>query len=225
MKSIIKNNSIRIFLALVLLGMYACTKSDSPYYNYENKVQSFNGSALGYLQAQPQGTFDSLLVVLERFPDLKDSLTTEQVTLFAPVNRNFETAIKYLNIRRKLEGKDALFLNDLDIDGLEEIVCKYIIRGNRTTDAYVNSSDGVIAQSILFDYPMHIKYSKESSSGYIGGGASTLNFSNPFGSVFTQDWGKTKATTVNIKTNNATINILETIHNFGFKEFTERLNN
>ena len=72
---------------------------------------------------------------------------------------------------------------------------------------------------------MHIKYSKESSSGYIGGGASTLNFSNPFGSVFTQDWGKTKATTVNIKTNNATINILESIHNFGFKEFTERLNN
>jgi hypothetical protein len=71
---------------------------------------------------------------------------------------------------------------------------------------------------------MHVKYVKLSSSGYVSGGASSLNFSNPFGSVFIDDWITTTANAVNIRTNNATINILTPIHNFGFDEFTLRLN-
>ncbi|WP_140938101.1 hypothetical protein [Sphingobacterium lumbrici] len=206
------------------LGLGSCSKSDSPYYDYENTVQSYNGSALDYLKAQPAGTFDSLLLVLERYPDLADTLQNAQVTLFAPVNKNFEAAVKYLNITRSNQGKEPIYLNDANGFLLEQLICKYIIRGNRDTEAYINERDGILLTSIIYEYPMHVKYVKLSSSGFVSGGASSLNFSNPYGSVFTQDWVTTIANTVNIKTNNATINILTPIHNFGFDEFTLRLN-
>lgn len=213
------------FLGIIVLGsISSCSKSDSPYYDYVNTVQSYDGSAMDYIKAQPSGTFDSLLLVLARYPDLTDSLQNAQVTFFAPVNKNFEAAVKYLNIKRIAEGKELLYLNDVDQDQLEEMLCKYILRGNRNTDAYINERDGVLLRSLVYGYPMHVKYIKLSSSGYVSGGASSLNFSDPFGSVFVQDWITTVATTVNIKTNNATINILTPLHNFGFDEFTLRLN-
>jgi hypothetical protein len=210
--------------AVCLFAFNSCSKSDSPYYDYENVVQSYNGTALSYLKAQPAGTFDSLLVVLDRYPDLADTLQNQTVTLFAPVNENFVAAIKYLNLTRDNEGKAPLYLQDVDEDELEELICKYIIRDNRNTDAYAQERDGLLLTSILYDYPMHVKYVKQSSSGFMSGGASVLNFSNPFGSVFVKDWITTTTNTVNIRTNNATINILTPIHNFGFDEFTERLN-
>lgn len=206
-------------------GLLSCSKSESPYYDYENTVQSYDGDALQYLKAQPAGSFDSLLLVLNHFPNLQDSLTNNQLTLFAPVNKNFEYALKYLNLKRVQQGKSTLHLSTVDQVELYEMICKYIVRGNRSTVDYVNDADGLPLESIEFGYPMHVKYLKLSSSGFVGGGASTLNFSDTFGSTFNKDWVTTKATTVNVKTKNATINILEPIHNFGFDEFTLRLNN
>ena len=222
---IIYNSNLFYFMGLLLLCIGACKKSDSPYYDYENTVQTFNGSAMDYLRTQPAGTFDSLLLVLERYPQLQDSLTNAAVTLFAPVNKNFESALKYLNIQRKSESKPPVYLRNADIDELSFMMCKYIIRGNRTTEAYINNVDGMLLNSIVTNYAMHIKYVKMSSSGYVGGGAATLNFSETFGSIFTTQWVITTTNAVNIKTNNATINILSPIHNFGFDEFTYRLNN
>ncbi len=216
--------TVSMFLSL-LLGLVACSKENSPYYAYENKVQSYDGSAMQYILSQPEGTFDSLLVVMDRLPKLKDSLENQQLTFFAPINENFKAAIKYLNIKRQMKGKSALYLKDVNIDQLDTLVCKYFIRGKFSTDAYISSSDGVDVASIAYDYPMHIKYVKMSSSGYQQGGASTLEFSDTFGSSFTKDWVTTKANTVNINTNNATINILDPIHNFGFDEFTTRMDN
>lgn len=213
-----------ILLTGLIFAITACSKNESPYYDYVNTVQSYDGSAMAYLKSQPKGTFDSLLLVLDRYPDLVDSLENNKLTLFAPVNENFESAIKYLNQKRFAQGKEPLYLNQVDAVQLKMLLCKYIIRGNKTSTAYENERDGLLLNTIVYDYPMHVKYERMSSSGYVSGGASSLNFSNPFGSVFTKDWITTKATTVNINTNNATINILTTIHNFGFDEFTLKLN-
>lgn len=221
------NNLRFIILSIVgtcLVAFSSCNKNDSPYYDYENVVQSYNGTALEYLKSQPSGTFDSLLLVLDRYPQIQDTLSTQAITLFAPVNANFASAIKYLNITRRAQGKEELYLNTVDIDALEQLICKYIIRGNRNTDDYKGERDGLLLNSIIYNYPMHVKYVQESSSGFMSGGASVLNFSNPFGSVFVKDWIITSTKTVNIKTNNATINILTPIHNLGFDQFTEMLN-
>lgn len=201
----------------------SCTKNESPYYDYVNTVQVFDGTALDYLQAQDKGTFDSLLVVLDRLSALKDTLALQDVTLFAPVNENFAAAVKYLNNKRKVYNKPFLYLRDMDLAELEAILCQYIIRGKRSTADYPKDSDGVFVESIRTNYPMHIRYQKLSSAGFVEGGASILDFSNPFGSSFTNDWITTRANTVNIQTDNAIINILEPIHNFGFNDFTNRL--
>ncbi len=210
-------------IGMISLWLCACNKSESPYYNYENKVQTYNGTALDYLKAQPDGTFDSLLLVLKRFPNLEDSLTNQEVTLFAPVNKNFASAVKYLNNMRRTYGLPNIYLANVNAAQLDTMICKYIIRGKKTTESYMADLDGVLVNSIGFDYPMHVRYAKMSSSGYVEGGASILNFSETFGSAFKKDWVTTKASTVNIRTNNATINILDPIHNFGFDEFTSRL--
>ncbi|WP_316749322.1 hypothetical protein [Pedobacter gandavensis] len=210
-------------LGVFFLNLSACKKSDSPYHDYENTVQTFDGSAYDYLKAQPKGTFDSLLLVLERYPTLIDSLKTQELTLFAPVNKSFETAEKYLNQKRVAEGHSLINLSNADPIGLGIMICKYVIRGNRTSDAYLSSVDGTLQNSILIGYPMQIKNVKLSSSGYQSGGPTRLNFSDPKGSFFTKDWITTTTDAVNIKTTNATVNIITSQHNFGFDEFTKRL--
>ena len=222
MKTTLYRNTALLVLGFCCLYFAACKKSESEYYDYKNTVQTFNGSALDYLKSQPN-TFDSLLLVLDRMPDLKDSIATGKVTLFAPVNKNFEASIKYLNLQRKEEGKTPIYLRTADIDELGFMTCKYVIRGNRGTDAFANSADGLLLSSVIINYPMHIKYVRQSSSGYVGGGPAVLNFSDTFGSNFQDFWTTTTTNAVNIKTNNATINILTPIHNFGFGEFTNRL--
>lgn len=216
------------YIIALLLGigsqlLSSCTKSDSTYYDYKNDVQAFKGNTLQYLESQPNGTFDSLLIVLDRLPNLKDSLANQEVTLFAPVNLNFVAALKYLNVERRKFRLSELSLRTVDPSQLDTLVSRYIIRGAKTTDDYVNELDGILVPSISYNYPMHVRYIKLSASGFQGGGASAIDFSNPFGSTINTDWIKTRATTVNIKTTNGTINILSSIHNFGFDEFTLRM--
>lgn len=225
MKNKLFSKSTFFILGLICVCFSACKKDDSPYYDYVNTIQTFDGTALEYLKAQPEGTFDSLLLVLDRLPLLQEALSNDEVTLFAPVNKNFEAAIKYLNLTRAQQEKAPIYLADADLEMLEEMVCKYVIQGNRTTEDYINNVDGLALKSVKFDYPMHVKYTKISSAGYVGGGPTALKFSDTFGSIFTNEWITTTANAVNIKTNNATINILTPIHIFGFDEFTFRLNN
>ncbi len=213
-----------LLLLLVVIGIYlsACKKSDSPYYDYSNTVQTYNGSAMDYLRSKPN-TFDSLLLVLDRFPFLKDSLTNQKVTLFAPVNENFAASVKYLNQTRKAAGKAPIYLRTADPLQLLFMLSKYIIRGNRTTDAYAGNIDGVSLNTVLSSYPMHIKAVKANASGFVGGGATSLEYSDMYGSTIQLNWVTTNTNAINIKTNNATINILTPLHNFGFDEFTYRL--
>lgn len=222
MRNTLYRNCAFVLLGLCSLYMSACKKSDSEYYNYKNTVQTFNGSALDYLKSQPN-TFDSLLLVLNRIPALRDSIASGKITLFAPVNQNFAASIKYLNMQRKAEGRPPIYLSTADINELGFMTCKYIIRGSRTTDAFASSVDGLLLNSIIINYPMQIRYVRLSASGYQGGGPAVLNFSDTHGSNFEDFWTTTTTNAVNIKTNNATINILSPLHNFGFSEFTDRL--
>lgn len=223
MKKIFYKMNVVAWAGFFCLYLSACKKGDTTYENYVNTIQTYNGSALDYLKAQPKGTFDSLLLVLNRCRDLSDALANNKVTLFAPVNNSFTSSLKYLNIQRTANGKKTINLSNADQDELFFMLSKYIIDGDRTSDAYESSLDGVLLKSVVSSYPMHIKYVKLSSAGYEKGGPTELNFSDPHGSTFISVWTTTTTKAVNIKTNNATINILSPLHNFGFNEFTLRL--
>ncbi len=212
-----------LVVPLTFLSMLTACKKDSIYHDYENTIKEFDGTALQYLQAQ-NNTFDSLLVVLDRLPHLKDSLNNNSVTLFAPTNQSFQAAIKNLNIERKSNGKSPMYLQGCDVAELDTLTTRYILRGARTTDTYAPFADGVNLNSIKYDYPMHIQYNKLNASGFVGGGPQSIIFSDPKGSIFEKNWENASTNAVNIKTKNAIVNILAPLHDYGFNEFVTRVN-
>ncbi|QPH38880.1 hypothetical protein [Pedobacter endophyticus] len=212
-------------VVVALLGTtFTACKKNSEYYAYENTVKEFDGTVLQYLQAQPANTFDSLLLVLNRLPEIKDSLENSNITLFAPTNASFEAAIKNLNILRKDQGKTPLYLTDCNLDSLELMTWRYVIRGSRTTDAYVPFADGALFISLKNSYPMHIKYNKLNASGFVQGGPQSIIYSDPKNSIFEKYWQRANTNAVNIKAKNGVINILAPLHDYGFNEFVSRVN-
>lgn len=221
---------LHIKIKHVLLAMMTCVvgascQKDSPYRQYTNEVKEFEGNMVQYLESQPN-TFSSLLLVLDRLPDLKDQLTENEVTLFAPTNINFNAALNELNQERKDQDSEAtlLDLNTVDLTELEIMMDKYIIPGQNLTDSYKSFTDGVYASSIKFNYQMHIQYQKQDASGYLSGGPVTLYYSDPNNSTVKVYWQRTNTNAVNIKATNGIIHIIEPNHIFGFGRFTEKMN-
>lgn len=208
-----------LFVAICVLSC----KDESPYYNVENKLQQFDGNALAYLQTNAP-TYDSLLKVLERLPDLKDTLQNQQVTLFAPTNENFTVALKNLNFYRKQAGKTLINLENADLNQLDTMICKYIVKKQYLTDDFKAFLEGIYVRSIKVGEQMHIEYGKENASGYVGGGAQVVKYSDTKSGFVRAYWERSETTAVNIKTNNAVIYVISPMHNFGFNEFDKRLN-
>ncbi len=212
-------------LLLALMGTtFTACKKNSEFYDYKNSVKDFNGTVLQYLQAQPPNTFDSLLLVLNRLPDLKDTLANKNITFFAPTNASFQAAIKNLNILRKDQGKTPLYLKDCDLNQLDTLTSKYIVRGSRTTADYLAYADGILYKSVKYGYSMHIQYSRLNASGFVDGGPQTIIYSDPKNNIFEKYWEKSNTNAVNIKAKNGVINILAPLHDYGFNEFVTRVN-
>lgn len=222
----INNKSYSAFLAMLvtIIALTGCKKTTGDYVNYQNQFQQFDGNALEYLQSQSSG-YDSVLKAINRFPDIKEALATQEITLFMPVNASFASAFKYLNQKRAsaTPARGAISIENADETGLHDMLCKYVLVGRRDNGAYVSSADGAIFPAFSTNYPMHIKYSVRSASGFQNGGAAVLSYSDTKRSIFTQDWVVTNTDIVNIQTKNAVINVLSNSHNFGFDEFTSTL--
>lgn len=214
---------IKLFTLLFAAACLMSCKEESPYYNVDNKLQQFDGNALTYLQKNAP-TYDSLLKVLERLPDLKDTLQNQQVTLFAPTNENFTAALKNLNFYRKDAGKSLINLGNADLAELDTMVCKYIIKKQYLTADFKDFLEGIYVPSLKVKEQMHIEYSKENASGYVGGGAQIVRYSDTKEGFVRAYWERSQTSTVNIKTSNAVVYVISPLHNFGFNEFTQRLN-
>lgn len=223
----LKNKKVRFLpltaVVICCMALFACKKNESIYYNYQNTIKDFDGTALQYLQNQ-KGTYDSMLVVLNLLPGLKDSINTQKITLFAVTNPSFQVAIKNLNILRKDQGKQPLYLKDLDLAQLDTMMCRYVLKDIRVTDDYKPFADGLLINSMKYNYPMHVQYKKLNASGFVEGGPQSVIYSDPKMSIFQKYWENATTDAVNIKTKNATINILVALHDFGFNEFVKRVN-
>ncbi|MCZ4244857.1 hypothetical protein [Pedobacter punctiformis] len=211
-----------VMLFVFCLGITAC-KKDSAYHDYENTIKEFDGTALKYLQDQ-KNTYDSMLFVLDRVPDLKDSLANDKLTLFAVTNQSFQVAIKNLNIERKAQNKTPMYLKDANVAQLDTLLSRYMVKGIRSTEDYKPFTDGVTLKSMKYNYQMHVQYKKLDASGFVEGGPQSIIYSDPKNSIFQKYWENATTNAVNIKTKNAIINVLAPSHDFGFNEFVKRIN-
>jgi hypothetical protein len=202
---------------------FSCNKPDGPYYDYVNKVHIFDGNSLEFLQSQ-NGVYDSLLLVIDRLPDIKDSIEQDSVTLVAATNRSFETAIKNLNALRQVQGKAPLYLASVDSAQLDTIMARYVLRGKITTDYVSQYVDGISGFGIKYATEINLQYKKTSADGANLSGPQLLYISDMKGSPYTDNWVRSTTASVNLYTNNGVIHTLVPNHEFGFGEFSIRLN-
>lgn len=210
------------FIACIFLSVSCNKEPEGNYYKYQNKENVFSGNAYEYLKAAT-GTYDSMLLVIDRIEGLKDSLSNMQLTVFALPNLCFQTVVQNLNILRKSEGKTPLYLGTVDSSQLDTLICKYLIPGSYPTDS-ITFIDGVSLQSLKYGYRMHAQPIRVNASGFVNGGPRKLYFSDPKNSIYVRDWVRTTTQAVNIKTSNGVVHILTANHDFGFQEFVERMN-
>lgn len=212
-----------LFLLCSLSILLSCTKGDEYYSDYVNITQSYDGTILEYLESQ-SGTFDSLILVLDRLPELRDSLgdDSKDVTLFAVTNRSFQIAIGAMNTARELSGRAPLYLEDLDKADLDSLTSHYIFSGLYDTDALQTFKEGRTVPSMRFDYDMNILYTETNASGFVQGGQQQLLFSDVNNSIFQRYWETINTASVNLYASNGVLHVLSAGHDFGFNKLTTK---
>ena len=216
-----------IALSFLLAGaLLSCTKGDDTYRNYQNTAGRFNGNALAYLQSQP-GVYDSMLLVINRLTGLRDSISQNNLTVFAVSNRSFSLALQNINQARKdsIPAMPDVSLSTMDSTVLDTYFCRYLIRGQHTSDSLKGFTDGRLFSSIRYNYNMQMQFAQTNASGYLNGGPQAIIFSDPKNSVVTRNWIRTTTITVDIKTSNAVVHLLPPGHDFGFgSDFIRSIN-
>lgn len=208
--------------ALVLLFV-SCEKGDNYYYDYEIKESKYDGTIYEYLKSE-SGNYDSLLLVLDRVPDLRAKLNNSDSTLslFAISNRSFQIALDALNTTRRLTGKSPLYLEDVGLVDLDSIVNRYVLDKVYDTEFLAPFIDGQVVLSTKYNYKMHIQYRVLDASGFVSGGQQQLLFSDTNNSIFQRYWQEVNTSAVNIRTKNGIVHILSSGHDFGFNKFTSK---
>lgn len=213
-----------IILCCSLFLSLSCEKGDDYYYGYETKEQLYNGTIYDYLMHQ-KGTYDSLAIVLERLPDLKERLDNpdSSLTFFAINNRSFALAIKNLNTARKSNNLPEIYLEDLDFLALDSITNRYIFPQELPVSNFEDFSDGKTIYSDKYNYSMQVLHTVLTSSGLVDGGQQQLTFSDRNNSNYIRYWNSTVTSNVDFKTKNGVIHTLSPRHEFGFGKFTTYL--
>jgi hypothetical protein len=213
-------------ILLIMVAVTSCTKTDTTYRNYRNTAGNFKGNALAYLQSQP-GVYDSMLLVINRLTGIADTVSTNNITLFAVSNRSFALALQNINQARKdsIPSLPPVSLSTMDSATLDTFFCRYIIQGQQRSDSLTGFTDGRLYASVRYDYNMQMQFDQTNASGYLNGGPKAIIFSDPKNSVFTRNWVRTTTITVDIKTDNAIVHLLPPGHDFGFgPDFIRRIN-
>lgn len=214
-------------------------KREAGYYKAETVVNTSNLTTYDYLRSK-QGVYDSLLLLIDKFPGMKTILTDSAVTLFAPSNSSFQIAVNNLNELRKTRGDVPVYLTQLangtngvtgtaniekakrDSAALDTMVSMYIIKKlYLSTDFAIG--DGQTITSVRGDYIMHGQRIFADAEGYQNGGVEAIEYADTKRSLFVSKWSKTQTTSVNIKTKNGIVHLLRGDHTFGFDEYIARL--
>ena len=182
MKNLISCFGLVVFLCATTFT--SCTKSNEYFTDFDVKTNEFEGNTWDYIYSQ-YGLYDSLVLAVERFPELKSYLKdSSDITLFGVNNRSFEVAMNSLNKIRVQNNKKAVSIEDLEASELEKLLTYYMIKGKYTTDDIKDLKDGEYVFGCKYDYQMHIQFQNTSASGLIGFGPQQIIFSDTNGRVF-----------------------------------------
>lgn len=213
----------KIILPILIWLNISCDKGDMYYYDYNTETPQYDGTIYDYIKSQP-GVYDSLLLVLDRLPDLRAKLQhpDSTYTLFAVTNRSFDIALEALNTTRAITGRPNLYLEDVGLIDLDSMMNRYVINDAYNTEQLKPFIDGQVVFSTKHNYRMHIQYRVLNASGMVGGGQQQLIFSDTNNSIFQRYWQRVNTTVVNVTTKNGIIHILSAGHDFGFGKFTSK---
>lgn len=235
-----KDISYRHFLlpVVILIVLGVSCKKDSPFHNYESTpTVVYEGNVIQYLESQ-KGLYDSMAMVLKRFPDLVAKLNSnDSVTLFAIPNSAFELAVRNFNFYRQRVDSPKLYFapNPLNMNRadsgmfhyqtLRELISRYVFDGTWDYERVKKSLNGIPVNS--FDgYQMNIKAMQESTVGVEGEGPKVLELSDMNYSVFRLYWKSITTSSISaVRAKNVLVHALSTDHEFGFASFIERLSN
>lgn len=217
------HRQLLLLFPIVVLAMASCERGDDFYASYESEETVYDGSIYAYLKSQG-GVYDSLLLVLDRVPELRRKLDNpdSSLTLFAATNRSFEIAVNSLNTTRRLTGRAPLYLEDVGLADLDSMVNRYVLNTEFNTAELAPYIDGQVVTSTKNDYKMHIQFRVLNASGFVGGGERQLIFSDTNNSIFQRYWQRVNTSAVDIRTTNGIIHILSPGHDFGFSKFTSK---
>lgn len=212
-----------------LIGLFvwaSCERSNTYFEDFNPQTNVYEGDIFSYLESKP-GVYDSLVMILDRLPSLKDSLRSadNNYTLFAVNNRSIELALASLNNVRKQSHKAPLYLEDLAVNELDSIMCRYIFKGTIHSDSINELKDGLYIHGLKYGYQMHAQYNETAATGLVGFGPQEIIFSDTNWSIFHLYWVRTNTVSINVRTNNGLVHMLTSGHDFGFNKFITAFNN
>lgn len=219
-----KISYVGISVLLLLMGLASCKKGNTYYEDYQIKYTEYNGTTLEFLEEQGS-VYDSLLLVLERVPDLRARLKNpkDTITFFAMTNNSFTNAIDAMNAIRTAGNRPHLFLEDIPQPLIDTLTYHYAFNGIHDTESLKDFVEGKEIRSVD-DYRMTMKYKVSSASGIIEGGQQQIVLSDMNNSIFQRYWQESNTSVVNIRTTNGRLHILSPSHNFGFSKLAKFLN-
>ncbi|MGX5817751.1 hypothetical protein ACWKWU_06130 [Chitinophaga lutea] len=209
-------------LSAALLLLAYCAK-DGGYHEYTKTRSQVSLNTYDYLKSQA-GTYDSMVKVIDRL-SLVRAVKSNKLTVMALTNSSFAVAIKNLNILRKSNFKDPVYLDDLDINHLDTLFCRYMMPGLMPTDSLLGAPDGKLFNSLKFNAGMNMLLFSQPASGLNKGGPQYITFSDTKGSFYISKWARTNTSSMDTYTLNGIVHVITPDHEFGFNEFISRFKN
>jgi hypothetical protein len=176
------------------------------------------------------------------------------VTVFAVPNPCFEESFKRLNDFRSMNSKGkGVYIKDLLIEPfvvieklpgatpeadsiiiehpydyrlqLDSMFCKYIFKGQLTTDALKEYPSGIDEDAFKYNYRMNLLSRRLNASGIEQMGKKELFLSDKNNSQLNSKWDRSTVQSLDIKTSNGIIHILTNGHEFSFSKLISRFQN
>lgn len=203
---------------LCIWTLNACEKSNE--YRKAQPVTEVTISTYDVLKDQ-QGLYDTLLLLIGK-TGLTDTIRQGNITFFAPQDYSIATAMYNLNYTRVKYGFAGNWtLDSVPVAAWDTLLRRYMMYGAVRSDS-LKYADGVNLTTLSYGYKMNSKAVASNASGIVGGGPLVLQYSDMNNSRFIRDWSTSVTKTIDLKTANGLLHVLENKHVFGFSSFVAK---